>query len=95
MVVVIIGGGICGLGTALLLARDQWRPAFLAVADAWAWTNPSAGRGLTVGFAGAAAGRPSRRARHPQDLVEEFDGRTEVEMLVAFVAFRVDMEERK
>jgi 2-polyprenyl-6-methoxyphenol hydroxylase-like FAD-dependent oxidoreductase len=52
---------------------------FLAVADAWACTNPSAGRGLTVGFLHAARLRDAlRRTRDdPRLLAEEFDSLTE------------------
>jgi 2-polyprenyl-6-methoxyphenol hydroxylase-like FAD-dependent oxidoreductase len=50
-----------------------------AVADAWGCTNPSAGRGLTVGFLHAAQLRDAIRETdgRPQALVEEFDRRTE------------------
>jgi 2-polyprenyl-6-methoxyphenol hydroxylase-like FAD-dependent oxidoreductase len=52
---------------------------FVAVADAWACTNPSAGRGLTVGFLHARELRDTLRAvaDNPRSLVEEFDRRTE------------------
>jgi hypothetical protein len=52
---------------------------FVAVADAWACTNPSAGRGLTVGFIHARLLRDVLRetAGDPRLLVEEFDRRTE------------------
>ena len=55
---------------------------FAAVADAWACTNPSAGRGLTVGFLQAVQLRDSLRAcgDDPRALVEDFDGRTEAEI---------------
>ena len=55
---------------------------FVAVADAWACTNPSAGRGLTVGFLHALRLRDSVRAHgdNPLALVEEFDRRTEAEV---------------
>jgi 2-polyprenyl-6-methoxyphenol hydroxylase-like FAD-dependent oxidoreductase len=55
---------------------------FVAVADAWACTNPSAGRGLTVGFLHALCLRDSVRASggHPRALVEEFDRRSETEV---------------
>ena len=51
----------------------------VAVADAWACTNPSAGRGLTVGFLHARELRDTLRAQddNPRSLVEEFDRRTE------------------
>jgi 2-polyprenyl-6-methoxyphenol hydroxylase-like FAD-dependent oxidoreductase len=55
---------------------------FVAVADAWASTNPSAGRGLTVGFLHARVLRDVLRAtaERPRELVEEFDRRTEVQI---------------
>ena len=51
---------------------------FVAVADAWACTNPSAGRGLTVGFLHALELRDALRGRldDPRAVVEEFDART-------------------
>lgn len=54
---------------------------FVAVADAWACTNPSAGRGLTVGFRHAVALRDVLRAGgdDPRALVEAFDEVTESE----------------
>ena len=55
---------------------------FVAVADAWACTNPSAGRGLTVGFLHALRLRDTLRetSDNPHALVEEFDRRTEAEI---------------
>jgi 2-polyprenyl-6-methoxyphenol hydroxylase-like FAD-dependent oxidoreductase len=55
---------------------------FVAVADAWACTNPSAGRGLTVGFLHALQLRDALRAKgdNPRTLVDEFDRRTEAEI---------------
>ncbi len=55
---------------------------FVAVADAWACTNPSAGRGLTVGFMQALRLRDAIReaAGDPRTLVEDFDRRTEAEI---------------
>ena len=52
---------------------------FVAVADAWACTNPSAGRGLTVGMLHGAQLRDTLRNsdRSARGLVEEFDARTE------------------
>jgi 2-polyprenyl-6-methoxyphenol hydroxylase-like FAD-dependent oxidoreductase len=53
----------------------------VAVADAWACTNPSAGRGLTVGFLHARQLRDVLRdAEDPCAIVEEFDRRTEAEV---------------
>jgi 2-polyprenyl-6-methoxyphenol hydroxylase-like FAD-dependent oxidoreductase len=54
---------------------------FVAAADAWACTNPSAGRGLTVGLLHARLLRDVLRTHaEPQRVVEEFDRRTESEM---------------
>jgi 2-polyprenyl-6-methoxyphenol hydroxylase-like FAD-dependent oxidoreductase len=55
---------------------------FVAVADAWACTNPSAGRGLTVGFLHALRLRDAVRAHgdDPRALVEDFDRRTEADI---------------
>ena len=51
----------------------------VAVADAWACSNPSAGRGLTVGFKHARLLRDviAETADDPRALVEEFYRRTE------------------
>ncbi|HEY7170367.1 MAG TPA: FAD-dependent oxidoreductase [Vicinamibacterales bacterium] len=55
---------------------------FAAVADAAACTNPSAGRGLTVGLLHARCLRDALRTcgDDPRALVEEFDRRTEKEI---------------
>jgi 2-polyprenyl-6-methoxyphenol hydroxylase-like FAD-dependent oxidoreductase len=55
---------------------------FAAVADAWACTNPSAGRGLTVGFLHARTLRNVLRESdgNPEDVVKQFDARTEAEI---------------
>jgi 2-polyprenyl-6-methoxyphenol hydroxylase-like FAD-dependent oxidoreductase len=55
---------------------------FVAVADAWACTNPSAGRGLTVGFLHAVRLRDVLRdgSSNPRAVVEAFDARTEAEI---------------
>ena len=54
---------------------------FVAVADAWACTNPSAGRGLTVGFLhGLRLRDVLRTAPDPRALVEQFDAATEAEI---------------
>jgi 2-polyprenyl-6-methoxyphenol hydroxylase-like FAD-dependent oxidoreductase len=55
---------------------------FVAVADAWACTNPSAGRGLTVGFLHAACLRDVLRdaPSNPRTLVEAFDEKTEADI---------------
>jgi len=55
---------------------------FVGVADAWACTNPSAGRGLTVGFLHALRLRDAVRAHgdDPGALVEDFDRHTEADV---------------
>ncbi len=54
----------------------------VAVADAWACSNPSAGRGLTIGFKHARLLRDviSETADNPRALVEEFYRRTEAQI---------------
>ena len=53
-----------------------------SIADAWACTNPSAGRGLTVGFIHAVHLRNvlRRNVDKPMALAEEFDAVTEAEV---------------
>jgi hypothetical protein len=55
---------------------------FVAVADAWACTNPSAGRGLTVGCLHALRLRDVLRKTNgdPLEIVEQFHWRTELEI---------------
>ena len=55
---------------------------FVAVADGWACTNPSAGRGLTVGFLHALRLRDALReaSHHPRALVDSFDAKTEADI---------------
>ena len=55
---------------------------FAGIADAWACTNPSAGRGLTVGFLHALRLRDAVRAHgdNPRALVHDFDRRTETDI---------------
>src|SRR4029434_7789472 len=55
---------------------------FVAVADAWACTNPSAGRALTVGFLHALRLRDALRVHgdEPRALVDDFDRRTEADI---------------
>jgi 2-polyprenyl-6-methoxyphenol hydroxylase-like FAD-dependent oxidoreductase len=54
----------------------------IALADAWACTNPSAGRGLTVGFIHALRLRDALRQNldNPAALSEQFDAVTEAEV---------------
>lgn len=55
---------------------------FVPIADAWACTNPSAGRGLTVGMLHARLLRDVLRthAGDPQSVVEHFHARTDTEL---------------
>ena len=55
---------------------------FVAVADGWACTNPSAGRGLTVGFLHALRLRDALReaSDRPRALVDNFDAKTEADI---------------
>jgi 2-polyprenyl-6-methoxyphenol hydroxylase-like FAD-dependent oxidoreductase len=54
---------------------------FVAVADAWACTNPSAGRGLSVGLMHVVRLRDVLRAAHdPAALAQEFHAVTEAEI---------------
>lgn len=55
---------------------------FVAVADAWACTNPSAGRGMTVGMLHARRLRDCMRrfANNPWELARNFDEVTEREL---------------
>jgi len=55
---------------------------FVAVADAWGCTNPSAGRGLTVGFLHARQLRDVLRDTNgdPPRVAADFDRRTEAEI---------------
>jgi 2-polyprenyl-6-methoxyphenol hydroxylase-like FAD-dependent oxidoreductase len=53
---------------------------FVPVADAWACTNPSAGRGLTVGFLHAVKLRDALRHDDPRAVVAEFDALTEADV---------------
>jgi 2-polyprenyl-6-methoxyphenol hydroxylase-like FAD-dependent oxidoreductase len=55
---------------------------FVAIADAWACTNPSAGRGLTIGMMHALRLRDVVReaGENPATLVQDFDRRTQTEM---------------
>jgi 2-polyprenyl-6-methoxyphenol hydroxylase-like FAD-dependent oxidoreductase len=53
---------------------------FVPVADAWACTNPSAGRGVTVGFLHAVKLRDALRHDDPRVMVAEFDALTEADV---------------
>lgn len=72
-------GGIVDRRRRFVVDGSPVATGFVAVADAWACTNPSAGRGLTVGFLHARQLRDVARRRldDPAALVREFDARTE------------------
>jgi hypothetical protein len=71
-------GGIVDRYRRFVVEGSPVVTGFVAVADAWACTNPSAGRGLTLGLMhGAVLRDVLRHADDPRNLVEEFDRRTE------------------
>ncbi|MGY1777657.1 NAD(P)/FAD-dependent oxidoreductase [Geodermatophilus sp. SYSU D00804] len=78
-------GGVTAMAGGLDRSRRftvDGRPVvtgFAAVGDAWACTNPSAGRGLSVGIAHAALLRAAvaRDLDRPADLAAAFDAATE------------------
>jgi 2-polyprenyl-6-methoxyphenol hydroxylase-like FAD-dependent oxidoreductase len=71
-------GGIVDRYRRFVVEGSPVVTGFVAVADAWACTNPSAGRGLTLGFMhGAVLRDVLRDGGDPRRVVEEFDRRTE------------------
>jgi 2-polyprenyl-6-methoxyphenol hydroxylase-like FAD-dependent oxidoreductase len=76
---VLAMGGIVDRYRRFVVDGRPVATGFVAVADAWACTNPSAGRGLTVGFLHALQLRDTLReaSDKPAALVEGFDRRTE------------------
>lgn len=78
---VLAMGGVVDRYRRFVVEGTPVATGFVAVADAWACTNPSAGRGLTVGFLHAQRLRDSaRRLNEPAALVQDFDARTEAEI---------------
>ena len=79
---VLAMSGIADRYRRFIVGGQPIATGIVAVADAWACTNPSAGRGLTVGFLHALRLRDSMRAHgdDPRALVEDFDRRTEAEV---------------
>ena len=75
-------GGVVDQYRRFVVDGSPVATGFVAVADAWACTNPSAGRGLTVGMLHGAQLRDTLRssAGNPRALVEDFDARTESEI---------------
>jgi 2-polyprenyl-6-methoxyphenol hydroxylase-like FAD-dependent oxidoreductase len=79
---VLAMGGIVDRYRSFVVDGTPVATGFAAVADAWACTNPSAGRGLTVGLKHAVVLRDAIRdaGRDPRALVERLHERTEAEM---------------
>jgi 2-polyprenyl-6-methoxyphenol hydroxylase-like FAD-dependent oxidoreductase len=75
-------GGIVDRYRSFVVSGVPVVTGVVAVADAWACTNPSAGRGLTVGFKHAVRVRDVLRDTFddPAALAEEFHRRTEAEI---------------
>jgi 2-polyprenyl-6-methoxyphenol hydroxylase-like FAD-dependent oxidoreductase len=76
---VLVMGGIVDRYRRFMAEGRPVATAFVAVADAWACTNPSAGRGLTVGMLHARELRDVLRetAGDPSATAERFDEATE------------------
>lgn len=79
---VLAMGGIVDRYRRFIVEGSPVATGFVALADAWACTNPSAGRGLTVGFLHAALLRRVIREAggDPRALVDAFHTRTESEI---------------
>ena len=79
---VLAMGGVTDRYRRFVVEHKPVAVGLVAVADAWACTDPSAGRGLTIGFIHARLLRDVLRETRgePQRLVEEFDRRTESEV---------------
>jgi 2-polyprenyl-6-methoxyphenol hydroxylase-like FAD-dependent oxidoreductase len=79
---VLAMSGIADRYRRFVVAGKPVATGFVAVADAWACTNPSAGRGLTVGFLHALRLRDALRTHgdDPGALVKEFDRLTNAEV---------------
>ncbi len=79
---VLAMGGVVDRYRRFVVDGQPVATGLAAVADAWACTNPSAGRGLTVGFLHALRLRNVLRetADNPRLFAEEFDRRTEAEI---------------
>jgi 2-polyprenyl-6-methoxyphenol hydroxylase-like FAD-dependent oxidoreductase len=76
---ILIMAGIIDRYRRFVVDGSPVATGFVALGDAWACTNPSAGRGLTVGFLHAVELRNALREAgdDPRALVERFDARTE------------------
>ena len=82
MTPVLAMSGIADRYRRFLVDGTPVATGFVGIADAWACTNPSAGRGLTVGFLHALRLRDAVRAHgdNPRALVHDFDRRTETDI---------------
>lgn len=79
---VLAMGGVTDRYRRLAIGKHPVATGFVAVADAWACTNPSAGRGMTVGMLHARLLRDMMRA-HPDDplaLAQSMNEATEREL---------------
>jgi hypothetical protein len=79
---VLAMGGIVDRYRRFVVDGSPVATGFVAVADAWSCTNPSAGRGLTIGFMHAVRLRDAMREAgdNPRRLVETFHDKTESEI---------------
>lgn len=79
---VLAMGGIVDRHRRFTVDGQPVATGFVAIADAWACSNPSAGRGLTIGFLHTRLLRDTLRdlSEDPQALVREFHRRTEDEI---------------
>ncbi len=79
---VLAMGGIVDRYRRFMVDGEPVATGLVAIADAWACTNPSAGRGLTIGMMHALQLRNTLRqaGEDPAALVADFDRRTEAEI---------------
>lgn len=79
---VLAMGGIVDRYRRFMVDGEPVATGLVAIADAWACTNPSAGRGLTIGMMHALQLRNALRqaGEDPAALVADFDRRTEAEI---------------
>lgn len=78
---VLMMGGMADRYRRFVVDGASVATGFVSVADAWACTNPSAGRGMTVGFIHAVCLRDALRDfEDPADFAQRFDAVTEREV---------------
>jgi len=79
---VLVMAGVLDRYRRLIVSGRPVATGVLAVGDAWACTNPSAGRGISVGLMHAQKLRDAVRDSEgdPLALAHEFDRRTEAEV---------------